>query len=130
MLWNCLFVGCGGFLGSVFRYLCSLIKVEAWEFPLITLGVNALGSFAILFFTGLFAKSMPMDGHLLLFLRVGLCGGFTTFSTFSAETLGLIESGNAPLAIGYAAASCILCVVAAVLGEIASSEILEILGRS
>lgn len=121
MFWNCIFVGCGGFLGSVLRYLTSFIKVDVWEFPLITLGINAVGSFAILFFTGIFAKSIPMDSHLLLFLRVGLCGGFTTFSTFSAETLGLIESGNELLAIGYAAASCVLCVAAAALGEIASS---------
>lgn len=123
MLLNCLFVGCGGFLGSVLRYLCSLIKVEVWEFPLITLGINVVGSFAILFFTGLFARSAPIDSHLLLFLRVGLCGGFTTFSTFSAETLGLIESGNIPLAIGYAVISCVLCVMAALLGKVASSFI-------
>ncbi len=123
MFWNCIFVGCGGFLGSVLRYLTSFIKVDVWEFPLITLGINAVGSFAILFFTGIFAKSIPMDSHLLLFLRVGLCGGFTTFSTFSAETLGLIESGNELLAIGYAAASCVLCVAAAALGEIASSAV-------
>lgn len=123
MFWNCIFVGCGGFLGSVLRYLTSFIKVDIWEFPLITLGINAVGSFAILFFTGIFAKSIPMDSHLLLFLRVGLCGGFTTFSTFSAETLGLIESGNELLAIGYAAASCVLCVAAAALGEIASSAV-------
>lgn len=121
MFWNCLFVGCGGFLGSVLRYLFSLIEVDGWEFPLITLGINVVGSFSILFFTGLFARSIPIDSHLLLFLRVGLCGGFTTFSTFSAETLGLIESGNIPLAVGYAAASCILCVIAALLGEIAAS---------
>lgn len=123
MFWNCIFVGCGGFLGSVLRYLTSFIKVDVWEFPLITLGINAVGSFAILFFTGIFAKSIPMNSHLLLFLRVGLCGGFTTFSTFSAETLGLIESGNELLAIGYAAASCVLCVAAAALGEIASSAV-------
>lgn len=123
MFWNCLFVGCGGFLGSVLRYLGGFIKVGIWEFPLITLSINVIGSFAILFFTGLFARNAPIDNHLLLFLRIGLCGGFTTFSTFSAETLGLIESGNTLLAIGYAAASCALCVVAALLGEIASSAV-------
>lgn len=123
MLLNCLFVGCGGFVGSVLRYLCSQIKVELWEFPFITLGINVVGSFAILFFTGLFAKAMPLDAHLMLFLRVGLCGGFTTFSTFSAETLGLIESGNIFAAVAYAAASCALCLVAAWLGEMASAAI-------
>lgn len=121
MLWNCMFVGCGGFLGSVLRYLCGFIKVGTWEFPLITLGINVFGSFAILFLTGLFARSVPLDDHLMLFLRVGLCGGFTTFSTFSAETLGLIESGNVALGVGYAAVSCALCVVAAFLGEVVSS---------
>ncbi len=121
MLVNCLVVGCGGFLGSVLRYLCSFIRTGIGEFPLVTLRINVVGSFAILFFAGLFAKALPVDEHVMLFLRVGLCGGFTTFSTFSAEMLALFESGEILLAIAYAAASCILCVTAAFLGELASS---------
>lgn len=123
MLLNCLFVGCGGFVGSVLRYLCGFVKVDFWDFPLITLGINAAGSFAILFFTGILARQVPMDGNLLLFLRVGLCGGFTTFSTFSAEMLSLLQSSNVALAILYGLGSCIICVGAAFLGELAAASI-------
>lgn len=123
MLLNCLFVGCGGFIGSVLRYLCNSIKVAPFEFPLITLGINVVGSFFILFFTGLLAKSVPVDSSLMLFLRVGLCGGFTTFSTFSAETLGLFESGNVVAALLYGILSLVLCVLAAWGGEVASSAL-------
>lgn len=123
MLVNCLFVGCGGFVGSVLRYLCSFIKVPLLDFPFITFGINIVGSFAIMFFAGLFARNIPIDEHLMLFLRVGLCDGFTTFSTFSAETLAMFEAGDTLLAIAYAAGSCIFCILAALLGELASSAI-------
>lgn len=123
MLWNCLFVGCGGFAGSVLRYLCSLIKTDDVSLPVITLGVNVIGSFAIMFFSGLLSQSLPVDDRFILFLRVGLCGGFTTFSTFSAETLGLLEKGNVIMALAYAMLSICLCVGAAFLGEITSKAI-------
>ncbi len=57
----------------------------------------------------------------MLFLRVGLCGGFTTFSTFSAETLALLEQGDVVLAVAYATLSCTLCVTAAFLGQLTCS---------
>lgn len=121
MLLNCLFVGCGGFVGSVLRYLCNFIKVGAGEFPVATFGINIIGSFAIMFLTGIFAKDAPLDSSFMLFLRVGLCGGFTTFSTFSAETLGLIESGNVLQAIAYAVLSVVVCLLAAWAGEASSA---------
>lgn len=123
MILNCLFVGCGGFIGSVLRYLCSFIRLEPWGFPAITMGVNIVGSFAIMFLSGLLARWMPANESIMLFLRVGLCGGFTTFSTFSAETLGLIESGNIAMAIAYAAGSCVLCLIAAALGELTATAL-------
>lgn len=122
MLVNCLFVGCGGFVGSVLRYLCGFIKVPIGDFPLITLGINFVGSFAIMFFAGFFLNSIPVNERWMLFLRVGLCGGFTTFSTFSAETLLLFENGDTLLAVIYAVASCALCVIAAFLGELLASS--------
>ncbi len=123
MLLNCLFVGCGGFLGSILRYLLSHFRFEGAPLPLVTLGINVIGSFAIMFFSGYFAAFTELDARWMLFLRVGLCGGFTTFSTFSMETLGLIEQGDTAMAVIYAVLSCVLCVVAALLGEMASSAI-------
>ena len=123
MILNCLFVGLGGFAGSVLRYLCNFLRFEGISFPIITLGINILGSFAIMFFAGVLTRSFPVEHHLMLFLRVGLCGGFTTFSTFSAETLGLFESGDHISAIVYAVASVVLCVLGAWLGSVASAAI-------
>lgn len=125
MLVNCLAVGCGGFIGSVLRYLCDLIKVPPVDFPFITCGINIVGSFAIMFFTGLVAKNGAADSSLLLFLRVGLCGGFTTFSTFSAETLRMLESGNVAYAISFVVLSVVLCLLAAWVGEAASAAVAQ-----
>lgn len=120
MLVNCLFVGCGGFIGSVLRYLCSFFRLEGVPLPLATLGINVVGSFAIMFIAGLAARSVPINEQWMLFLRVGLCGGFTTFSTFSAETLGLFEQGEIPLGLLYVILSISLCLAAAYLGEMTS----------
>ncbi len=121
MVINCLAVGFGGFIGSALRYLFSLVKFESLAFPITTLVTNVIGSFAIMFFAGMLSKTLPGNERLLLFLRVGICGGFTTFSTFSAETLTLLENGNATFGICYAVASCIICVLAAWLGQLAAN---------
>ncbi len=121
MFLNCLFVGCGGFVGSVLRYLCSLLQLEQVPLPVITLGINILGSFAIILLSGVAVDALGLSERWSLFLRVGLCGGFTTFSTFSAETLALLEQGDTMLALSYAVLSCVLCVGAAFLGHCACS---------
>lgn len=123
MLLNCLSVGLGGFVGSILRYLCSFLQVENVSLPVVTLGINIVGSFAIMFFSGLLLSESSNNDRLLLFLRVGLCGGFTTFSTFSAETLGLLEQGEVFAGVAYAALSCIACVLAALAGEAAARAI-------
>ena len=103
----------GGF-GSVLRYLVGL-AVPSALFPWATLGVNALGSFAIGLFGALAARFGWSEGARLA-LTVGLCGGFTTFSTFSREALTLASSGRWCAFSLYAAGSVILGIAAAALG--------------
>ena len=107
MLINCLAVGVGGFIGSVFRYLIGLIPfLNRHDIPFQTLAVNVLGAVLI----GMIVKSAETSGPVLLFIKVGICGGFTTFSTFSLEALGLLESGKISAFTVYVAVSVILCI--------------------
>ena len=103
---NILAVGAGGFLGSVCRYLISLIKInETTLFPLKTFGINIVGCIVIGIIAVFASKSAELNPYVLLFLKVGLCGGFTTFSTFAMETSDLIKTGNIGAAFLYAALS-------------------------
>lgn len=115
-----LLVGIGGFLGSVLRYGASgLIQRMAPAgslFPLGTLGVNALGSFFIGLLGGLAESRGILGPEARLFLLVGLFGGFTTFSTFSYETLQLLRGGQWGLAGLNMAAQLLLGLAAVWLG--------------
>lgn len=127
MLVDCLFVGCGGFIGSVARFLASSLtlggSVVPAGLPINTLLINVVGSFLITFLTGLLGALGAQDSRMLLLLRVGLCGGFTTFSTFSAETLSLLESGRWAMGLAYALLSLVLCLVAALAGQVLASRL-------
>ncbi len=85
MIKNLLIIGTGGFLGSIVRYLVSQLNlsVSFHSIPVGTLTVNVAGSFMIGFLTGIAGKSMILTPEWRLFLMVGLCGGFTTFSAFA-----------------------------------------------
>lgn len=108
MIWNLMAVAAGGALGATGRYMLTLLMAGQ---PLIaTLIANVVGSLAIGVAIG------SVQGRMLLFLSVGLCGGFTTFSTFSNQTLALIQSGNWLAAAGYAIGSVCLCVLATLTG--------------
>lgn len=109
---NALFVGLGGFVGAVLRYLLGLIPVKQTPFPIITLCINVLGAFGIGLLAALCEKNKINSQPLLLFLKVGFCGGFTTFSTFSLEAYDLLSSGRTALAILYALLSVGLCLLA------------------
>lgn len=118
MLSNCLFVGLGGGAGAVCRYLVGMLPVlQRGAFPLATLVINLLGSFLI----GLIAQRVNgpagLDPNLVRFLKVGFCGGFTTFSTFSLESLTLLEEGRLGLFALYAVLSLALCIAGAALGK-------------
>lgn len=107
------FVALGGGLGAACRYLVSLIPVRG-DFPVLTLLTNLLGALLIGFIVG---SAGDGGGRHTLFWKTGVCGGFTTFSTFSLEALGLFENGRAPLACLYAGASLVLCVLGVWLGR-------------
>ena len=96
MIRNLLLIGLGGFIGSIVRYLVSRLNVyvDFLSIPLGTLLVNILGSFLIGFLTGIADKSSILTVQWRMFLMVGLCGGFTTFSTFSSENLMLLHNGQ------------------------------------
>lgn len=89
-------VGAGGFLGAALRYLCSLWlgKISPGDFPIATLVVNIVGSFLIGFLSQTLSTIYPENKRLLLFSTTGFMGGFTTFSTFSLETLNLFQNGK------------------------------------
>ena len=106
MINNILVVGAGSFLGGVGRYLISLaMKGVGKGFPWATLAVNLAGCFLIGLLWGLFSKNGTEGGRWALFLTVGLCGGFTTFSTFSKEALMMLQAGTVWGFAGYVAIS-------------------------
>lgn len=111
----CLLVGAGGFIGAVFRYLLGQIPLQG-DYPVITMLINLVGSFAI----GVVAEFSAEEGRLspqtALFLKTGLCGGFTTFSTFSLETITLLQNKKLLIGAAYAILSVILCLAGTFLG--------------
>lgn len=111
-------VAIGGAAGSVARYLTALVLAPwATGFPIATLGVNVLGAFLIGVFTRLFSGP-DADPAVRLALTTGLCGGFTTFSAMSAETVTLVQQGRAGRAVLYLLLSLVLGIAATALGLI------------
>ena len=110
---NILAVGFGGALGAVCRYLLGQVIPKLGSgFPLATFAVNLLGCFAIGLVVGIAGRNTDIDPRLILFLQTGICGGFTTFSTFSLESLTLIEEGRITIGILYIVLSVLLGLIA------------------
>ena len=92
---NILAVGAGSFIGGAARYLVSLaMKGIGKGFPWATLAVNLAGCLMIGLLWGLLSRNAAENTSWGLFLTVGLCGGFTTFSTFSKEALTMLQTGQ------------------------------------
>ena len=111
-----LFVALGGAVGAVGRYALSLIPVRT-GFPFITLITNILGAVAIGFIAGLLSARDNLSPNVSLFWKTGVCGGFTTFSTFSLEAWQLLEKGNYLLSALYALLSVVCCVAGVWIGR-------------
>jgi len=119
-----LWVAIGGALGSVARFwFANLMAVLVGaEFPWGTLIINIAGSFVISFFGASTARfNIPYEARV--FVTVGLCGGFTTFSSFSLQTIDLIRTGQPTRAALYVAASVILCLAGCAAGLLTATAI-------
>ena len=118
-----LWVGFGGALGSVARFWLAgtVAALTGPQFPWGTLLINVAGSFVIGWFGAMTGStgSVNVPGEVRLFVMVGICGGFTTFSSFSLQTLELLQSGEILRAGGYIVGSVVLCVVFVWLGVLA-----------
>jgi CrcB protein len=109
-------VAAGGAIGSVARYLAGIGsgKLFGINFPWGTLIINVTGSFLIGLFVGLFAPRLNLPQAMRIFLTVGICGGYTTFSTFSLDAFYLMERGEAFASSAYMIGSVVLSVGALV----------------
>ena len=118
MVKTIILVGIGGGIGSILRFLSGLLvnKYIPLVFPWGTFMVNVVGCFLIGAFLGIFDRDQWTDPDLKTLLVIGFCGGFTTFSTFSFESLGLLQSNNTAIAIAYMALSVIICLLATWVG--------------
>ena len=105
---NTIFIGCGSFIGGAARYLISVaMKTMSKGFPWGTLVVNLVGCLVIGLLWGFFSKNFSESSSWALFMTVGICGGFTTFSTFSKEAIIMLQSGNIVGLISYIGVSVI-----------------------
>jgi CrcB protein len=115
----------GGGLGSLLRFISgtwvqSLHKIN---FPFGTLAANILACFVLGFVVGLTNEKVISNPSVRLFWATGFCGGFSTFSAFSSETLTLMQSGMTLSAVGYVVISLTTCFLATYLGLCLSHQI-------
>ncbi len=114
---DCLAVGLGGFLGAISRYLLGFVPGYYYlSFPVGTMLINFVGSFGIGLVVGA-ASLGTLSAREQLFLKTGFCGGFTTFSTFSLESITLLEQGHWFMAGGYIICSLLLCLAGVIVGK-------------
>jgi len=119
-MWPTLLVAFGGVIGTVGRYwVAGLVqRLGGADFPAGTLGVNLIGSFVLGLVMALSLERGLIGGEVRIALAVGVCGGFTTMSTFSYETLALLRDGEAALALGNVGVTVLGCMAAVWLGGI------------
>lgn len=119
MVKSMLFAGIGGFIGTVLRFLVSKYFQVNFDtvFPWGTLVINIAGSFLIGIFLGIFEKGFIMSSEWRLFFTVGICGGFTTFSTFSNDSFMLLQNKEILKFSLYAGMSFVFGIVSVLIGK-------------
>ena len=115
---NLVIIGAGGAIGAIARHLLGAVVIRNvnWEFPLSTFLVNLSGCFVIGLLYGVATRYSWLTLEWRLFLITGICGGYTTFSSFSFESIGLIRQGNYTYFFMYVLGSVILGLLATVAG--------------
>ena len=111
-----LFVALGGAVGAMGRYAISLIPCKT-TFPTLTFITNILGAILIGFIVGVAESKSDMSPGLVLFLKTGICGGFTTFSTFSLEAFNLFHNKDYVTGGIYAGLSVACCIIGIFCGK-------------
>ncbi|MEO8449542.1 MAG: fluoride efflux transporter CrcB [Gemmatimonadota bacterium] len=127
-MWSLGIVGLGSALGGMVRYLVggAIQRLVETTFPLGTLIVNITGSFLIGIILRFSLDTTAITPDVRAFLTIGFCGGYTTFSTFSWETVRLLEDGDYGRASLYLALSFGLSIGATALGIVAAKELLAL----
>ena len=105
-----IFVALGGAIGAVGRYIISLIPIKT-NFPILTLITNIIGAILIGFIVGIVSERDDVTHNTVLFWKTGVCGGFTTFSTFSLEAFTLLENKSYFMGGLYIVLSVTCCVI-------------------
>ena len=113
-------IGTGSFIGGVSRFLTTRFVQNYFTspFPIGTFTVNCVGCFLIGIFYGISEKGNMMNAEWRLFLTVGFCGGFTTFSAFANENLALLKDSDFFWALMYTGASIFFGLLATYLGNV------------
>lgn len=109
-------VALGGAVGAMGRYAISLIPTKS-TFPFLTLVTNIIGALLIGFVVGMASTREDVSQNTILFWKTGVCGGFTTFSTFSLEAWGLLEDKLYVQGGLYVALSVVCCIVGVLCGK-------------
>lgn len=123
---TCFIVMLGGAIGTLGRYLVSVFALPiSRELPWGTIIINITGSFVIGFFGTLTLAHgrFPVSENMRLFVMIGICGGYTTFSSFSLQTLDLLRSGAVVRAALNIAASVVLCIAFVALGHFLAAQL-------